>query len=107
MTGRALSRDLVRREGGSEIQFHLGVDQAAADAEHAVAEDGGSEGGVEETTGDGFELGVVEFVRSGDVGDVLVVGWSAHIFDLVLGWLGWLVLLDWGGRITDSVPSWS
>ena len=60
--------------GGSQIQFHLGVDQAAADAEHAVAEDGGAEGGIEEATGDGFELGVVQFVGGWSGGDDLVVG---------------------------------
>ena len=78
------------KEGESQIQFHLGVDQAAADAEHPIAEDGGAEGGVEEATGDGFELGVVQFVGGRNGGGDFVVGWSAHGFDLV-GGLVWLV----------------
>ena len=54
-----------------QIDFHLAVDEAAADAEDPVAEDRRSRaGGIEETSGDGFELGVVEFVLGGGGGVV-------------------------------------
>ena len=64
VTGRAELAFLRsrQRKGGSQIQFHLGVDQSATDTEHAVAEAGGAERGIkettgiEETTGDGFEI---------------------------------------------------
>ena len=66
-----------------QIDFHLAVDQAAADAEDPVAEDRGSRaGGIEETSGDGFELGVAEFVLGGRGGVR-----SAHGSN----WFGWLV----------------
>ena len=54
-----------------QVHFHLAVDQAAADAEDTVAEDRGARaGGIEETSGDGFELRVVEFVLGGGGGVV-------------------------------------
>jgi hypothetical protein len=84
----------VVEDGGSrgrlQIQLHLRVDQSAADAEHAVAENGAAEGRIEEAAADRFELGVVEF-------------FSVVCHKPEFGWLVWLVVGWFGGSREEPV----
>ena len=58
----------------SEVQFHLGIDQAAADTEHAVAQHRGAEGSVEEAAAHGFQLLLAQFIRRGGRNDDVNTG---------------------------------